>query len=148
MDYIKLQIDALKHFIKQDRAVRFCLDGDFVVITSDGYTAFRMPSKYVVLNLDMIQKMDSLKDYFVRKADEKPGHIFPAVYRVGSDNFLKIVCENSDPVYVRKHLFDMFYDSQMIFCTSPVSPVQLVNDVTGEVEAIVLPARVHNGADM
>lgn len=142
MDYIKLQIEALKHVIKQDRSVRFCCDGDFVIITADGYTAFRIPKKYMILNLGMIQEMDSLKDYFVRKDGEMEGHIFPAVYKIDGKNVLKIKSEDSVPVYVRKSLFDMFYDSQKIFCTTPVSPVQLVNDITGEIEAVILPTRV------
>ena len=54
--------------------------------------------------------------------------------------------DSSTFVYVRKSFIDPYFEDQTLYAESRLSPVKMVNNITGEVEAVVLPTRFYDGA--
>ena len=144
MNYEKAQVEALKGAISQNKTVRCCIDGDYVIFTTDGYTAFRIPKKQCFIDFSKLQTFPALRDYFVHKDGFDPGSISNVLYDNG--RVAKITSGNKEPVYVKKSLLNKYFDSQALLVGSPLDPVQLVGNVANEIEAIVLPVR-HYQAD-
>lgn len=148
MNYAKLQMESIKALASQSYAVAYTTYAGMVFFTNDGYSAFGIPNEMCFLNLSKARRLDRLKDYFA--IDSKKDKLVKKTKIQLQDSrgvILKLKAENDFSVYVRRFLFEKFFDGHTLYCAGPTEPVKMVNDVTNQVEALVLPIRHYDSEE-
>ena len=141
MNIAKLQTEVVKSLATQNRGVAYSEDGDDYLITSDGFSAFRISKKQCYIDMLKVRKLDALKGMF--ELTKKMNIAKLSKLRIASQRgvLVKIDAGNYD-VWAQQSIFGRFYDEQEIYCEGSALPVRLVNPVTQKVDAIVLPVRI------
>ena len=147
MNTSKLQIETVKAMTTQSSRVYSSeLEGD-VILTFDGYSAYRLSPAQCCVDLSKAKKLDTMKDFFLLGKDDKQVSKSPLQYCTRDGILYGFKGENFT-VWVKKALYEKFADDQEVWCSSPISPVKLVSKVTGKVEAIVLPTRTNSAVEI
>lgn len=141
----KLQIELFKNLVNRSRTVAYCKVDQEVYFTMDGYTAFYLPEVDVCLDLGKMQALESMKELFVVSEKDLEVHKTKTIRELNRGELgYEMKCDQFS-VFANKNLFDKYYGGHKLFCESPKSPIKLVSNVTGKVEALVLPVKVREG---
>ena len=145
MNIGNLQIEAMKTMLSGDRPVKCCVDGDRVLFTTDGYTGWSIPVKYVYLDLNKIPVYKQLKGLFSLSDKDVPVKVTKVLVK-GPDGLLVRLKSETFDVFVKKSFFDKYgKEATAAYCESPISPVKFVGLVNDVVESIILPVQVGEG---
>ena len=108
----------------------------------DGYTAFSLPEMDVCIDLRKMQTLESMKELFVVSEKDQEVNKTKTILELNrSELGYEMKCDQFS-VFAKKALFDKYYGDHRLFCESPLSPIKLVSNITGKVEALVLPVKV------
>lgn len=152
MNTSKLQIELLRHLTTQTKRVRYCRSGNNFIFTPDGFSAFSIPQKICYLNVEKIPTMISLPGFFELTKKDRVVEFTKELVKSPDGLLCRLQlkdCTREDSstfVYVRKSFIDTYFEDHTLYAESRLSPVKMVNNITGEVEAIVLPTRFYDGA--
>ena len=138
----KLQIELFKNLVYRTRTVAYCKGDQEVYFTMDGYTAFSLPEMDVCLDLGKMQMLESMKELFVISEKDQEVSKIKTIRELRMGEFCYEMKCDQFSVFAKKTLFDKYYDNHRLFCESPELPIKLVSNVTGKVEALVLPVRI------
>ena len=139
MNYIKLQQDLIKDFLKEKvkRCLFFEEDG-YVHISPDGFVVFRIPKCQFLLDSEWIKKnfpsFMTLKKFY-NEDDYRPV-VATGVYRENNERTLIEVKNEHFTVYIDK-VFMKYFKEPTFMIKNSVSPVGVYED--GELVGVVCP---------
>lgn len=145
MNIGNLQIEAFKALVTGRGPVRYCADGDRVLITMDGFSGFSVPEKSLYINLNKVGTFDSMKGYFTLSEKDVPVKITKVFMNTLDGVLVRMKSEKFD-VWIKKSFYEKYgKDATTAYCAGPREPVKFVGLSENMVESIVMPVRVREG---
>ena len=140
MDTGKYQKEVLNRLLKND-LVRVDIVGENSFVSTDGFSAVRIPLKNVCFNLDRCANLKNLHEFFELSQEDYPLKFSKIMKQTPNGVLMKLVPENSSfVVWVSKKLLDVCGESNL-FGSSPIQPVKCQNQISGQIDVVVMPTR-------
>lgn len=140
-----LQIETFKALVTGDKAVRYCVDGERVLLTMDGYSAFAVPEKSLCIDLKKMSPFEAIKPHFTLTENDVPVKI-TNVFMSGNGGTLVRMKSDTFDLWIKKAFYEKYgKDSLAAYCAGPREPVKFTGISSDVVDAIVLPVYVSEG---
>ena len=141
---IELQIELFKNVLNLERMTAYdLLDDGRIAFTKDGFSAFAIPQHQCFIDLTKIRKLEILKSIFLLTDEDKPVKLTKIEANTSHGQLVKLKSDTFD-VWCKKAFFLKYYGDQDIYCSGSCGAIKFLNNISGKVEAFILPFRVND----
>lgn len=141
MNTAKVQKEVLNRLLSNDPVRIQKLDKD-VFVSTNGFWATRIPIKNVCFNLEKCTEFNKLSEFFLLDQKDVPLKFTKTMKETPDGVLMKLVPENATfEVWVSRKLLNICGEINL-FGSSPIQPIKCQNQITGQIDVVVMPTRV------